>query len=67
MGFRWLSMRGVEKAAGEWTLASFAWSVNRMSVLRIVWNGVKMVVRTVLRAVVTRGRRFFIGWNCPCV
>jgi len=34
MGFRQFSMRGVEKAAGEWTLASLAWNVKRMNVLR---------------------------------
>lgn len=36
MGFRQLSMRGVKKAAGEWTLASLAWNVKRMNVLKIV-------------------------------
>ncbi|MFT7386768.1 MAG: hypothetical protein ACI8VC_002874 [Candidatus Endobugula sp.] len=36
MGFRQFSMRGVEKAAGEWTLASLAWNVKRMNVLRTV-------------------------------
>jgi hypothetical protein len=36
MGFRQLSMRGVEKAAGEWTLASLAWNVKRLNVLRAV-------------------------------
>lgn len=34
MGFRQLSMRGVKKAAGEWTLVSLAWNVKRMNVLR---------------------------------
>jgi len=36
MGFRQFSMRGVEKAAGEWTLASLAWNVKRMNILRTV-------------------------------
>jgi hypothetical protein len=36
MGFRQLSMRGLEKAAGEWTLVSLAWNVKRMNVLRTV-------------------------------
>jgi hypothetical protein len=34
MGFRQLSKRGVEKAAGEWTLASLDWNVKRVNVLR---------------------------------
>ena len=36
MGFRQLSMRGVEKAAGEWTLVSLAWHMQRMNSLRTV-------------------------------
>jgi len=35
MGFRQLSMRGVEKAAGEWSLATMAWNIKRMNVLRM--------------------------------
>ena len=35
MGFRQFSMRGIEKAAGEWTLATLAWNVKRMNVLRM--------------------------------
>ena len=36
MGLRQFSMRGLNKAAGEWTLATLAWNVKRMNVLRIV-------------------------------
>ena len=36
MGFRQFSMRGVSKAAGEWTLVSLAWNMKRMNVLRAV-------------------------------
>lgn len=34
MGFKQLSMRGLEKVTGEWTLATLAWNVKRMNVLR---------------------------------
>lgn len=34
MGLRQFSMRGLEKVAGEWTLATLAWNVKRMSVLK---------------------------------
>jgi len=34
MGFRQFSMRGLDKAAGEWTLVTLAWNVKRMNVLR---------------------------------
>lgn len=36
MGLRQFSMRGLTKVAGEWTLATLAWNVKRMNVLRIV-------------------------------
>lgn len=35
MGFRQFSMRGLDKVAGEWTLATLAWNVKRMNVLRM--------------------------------
>lgn len=35
MGLRQFSMRGLDKAAGEWTLATLAWNVKRMSVLKM--------------------------------
>ena len=35
MGFRQFSMRGLNKVAGEWTLATLAWNVKRMNVLRM--------------------------------
>jgi len=35
MGLRQFSMRGLEKAAGEWTLATLAWNVKRMNVLKM--------------------------------
>jgi transposase len=34
MGWRQMSMRGVEKAEGEWTLVTLAWNVKRLHVLR---------------------------------
>ncbi len=34
MGFRQFSMRGVKKAAGEWTLVTLAWNVKRLNLLR---------------------------------
>lgn len=34
MGLRQFSLRGVDKVRGEWTLATLAWNVKRMSVLR---------------------------------
>ncbi len=36
MGFRQFSMRGLDKVTGEWTLATLAWNVKRMNVLRMV-------------------------------
>lgn len=36
MGFRQFSMRGVKKAAGEWTLVTLAWNVKRLNVLRMM-------------------------------
>ena len=36
MGFRQFSMRGLDKVSGEWTLATLAWNVKRMNVLRMV-------------------------------
>lgn len=35
MGLRQFSMRGLDKVAGEWTLATLAWNVKRMNVLRL--------------------------------
>lgn len=35
MGFRQFSMRGVNKAAGEWTLVTLAWNIKRMNILRM--------------------------------
>jgi transposase len=34
MGWRQMSMRGLEKAEGEWTLVTLAWNVKRLHVLR---------------------------------
>ena len=35
MGLRQFSMRGLERVAGEWTLATLAWNVKRMNVLKM--------------------------------
>lgn len=35
MGFRQFSMRGLDKVTGEWTLATLAWNLKRMNVLRM--------------------------------
>ena len=35
MGLRQFSMRGLEKVAGAWTLATLAWNVKRMNVLKM--------------------------------
>jgi len=34
MGWRQMSMRGLDKARGEWTLVTLAWNVKRLHVLR---------------------------------
>ena len=34
MGWRRMSMRGLDKAQGEWSLVSMAWNIKRMHVLR---------------------------------
>lgn len=34
MGWRQMSMRGLQKAEGEWTLVSLAWNIKRLHVLR---------------------------------
>ncbi|MEZ5555624.1 IS1182 family transposase [Haliea sp.] len=34
MGLRQFSLRGLDKVSGEWTLATLAWNVKRMNVLR---------------------------------
>ena len=34
MGWRQMSMRGLEKAGGEWSLVTMAWNIKRMHVLR---------------------------------
>jgi hypothetical protein len=35
MGLGQFSMRGLENVAGEWTLATLAWNVKRMNVLKM--------------------------------
>jgi len=35
MGLRQFSLRGLDKVTGEWTLATLAWNVKRMNVLRV--------------------------------
>ena len=35
MGLRQFSLRGLDKVTGEWTLATLAWNVKRMNVLRL--------------------------------
>lgn len=35
MGWRQMSMRGLEKAQGEWSLVALAWNVKRLHVLRV--------------------------------
>jgi len=35
MGWRQMSMRGLEKAQGEWSLVALAWNVKRLHVLRM--------------------------------
>jgi ribosomal protein L34 len=34
MGFRQFSLRGIEKVAGEWTLACASWNMRRMHSLK---------------------------------
>jgi hypothetical protein len=34
MGWRQMSMRGLDKAQGEWRLVTMAWNIKRMHVLR---------------------------------
>ena len=34
MGWRQMSMRGLTKARGEWSLVTMAWNIKRMHVLR---------------------------------
>ena len=34
MGWRQMSMRGLDKAEGEWSLVTLAWNVKRLHVLR---------------------------------
>jgi transposase len=36
MGWRQMSMRGLDKAKGEWSLVTMAWNIKRMHVLRAV-------------------------------
>ena len=33
LGFRQFSMRGLEKARGEWSLVTMAWNIKRMFAL----------------------------------
>lgn len=35
MGLRQFSMRGLDKVVGEWTLATLAWNVKRINVLKM--------------------------------
>ena len=39
MGWRQMSMRGLDKANGEWNLVTMAYNIKRMHVLRAVWGG----------------------------
>jgi hypothetical protein len=34
MGFSQMSMRGLAKAQGQWSLVTMAWNIKRMHVLR---------------------------------
>ena len=34
MGWRQMSMRGLEEARGEWSLVTMAWNIKRLHVLR---------------------------------
>ena len=34
MGWSQMSMRGLDKARGEWSLATMAWNITRLHVLR---------------------------------
>ena len=34
MGWRQMSMRGLDKARGEWSLVTMAWNIKRLHVLR---------------------------------
>ena len=34
MGWRQMSLRGLRKAQGEWSLMTMAWNITRMRVLR---------------------------------
>ena len=34
MGWRQMSMRGLDKARGEWSLVTMAWNIKRLNVLR---------------------------------
>ena len=34
MGWREMSMRGLDKARGEWSLVTMAWNIKRLHVLR---------------------------------
>ncbi len=34
MGWRQMSMRGLDKAQGEWSLVTMAWNIKRMHVMR---------------------------------
>lgn len=36
MGWRQMSMRGLAKVQGEWSLVTMAWNINRLHVLRTV-------------------------------
>ena len=45
MGWRQMSMRGLDKANGEWNLVTMAYNIKRMHVLRAVWGGPECLLR----------------------
>jgi Transposase DDE domain len=46
MGFRQLSLRGLEKARGEWSLVTMAWNIKRMHVLSAAKGGIQKLQET---------------------
>jgi hypothetical protein len=42
MGWRQMSMRGLDKARGEWSLMTMAWNIKRLHVLRAALRGRQM-------------------------
>jgi hypothetical protein len=55
MGLRQFSMRGMDKVAGEWTLATLAWNVQRKNVLRMACEAVICHINPHYRAEEKRG------------